>query len=75
MLPTKEEGVVLEQTILEFFKTQGPWALLFVCLLFWVLKENARREDRYQNIIEELSQKFDMVKDIQSDVKEIKSKL
>lgn len=65
----------MEQSILEFFKTQGPWALLFVVLLFWVLKENARREERYQDIIEELSQKFDMVKDIQIDVKEIKSKL
>jgi len=65
----------LEQNILDFFKTQGPWALLFVALLLWVLKENSRREANYQGIIQELSRKFDIVETIRDDVKEIKGKI
>ena len=65
----------MEQTVLDFFKTQGPWALLFVVLLFWVLKENSKREIKYQCIIQDLSKKFDMVEIIRDDVKEIKCKL
>lgn len=68
-------GDELEQTVLDFFKTQGPWALLFVVLLFWVLKENSKREIKYQCIIQDLSKKFDMVEIIRDDVKEIKCKL
>ena len=65
----------MEQNILDFFKTQGPWALLFVVLLLWVLKENSRREANYQGIIQELSRKFDIVEIIRDDVKEIKGKI
>ena len=68
-------GDELEQTVLDFFKTQGPWALLFVFLLFWVLKENSKREIKYQCIIQDLSKKFDIVELIRDDVKEIKCKL
>lgn len=68
-------GDELEQTVLNFFKTQGPWALLFVFLLFWVLKENSKREIKYQCIIQDLSKKFDIVELIRDDVKEIKCKL
>jgi hypothetical protein len=66
---------MLEQSVIDFFKTQGPWALLFVVLLFWVLRENARREENYQGIIHELSAKFDIVETIRDDVKEIKGKI
>lgn len=65
----------MEQGAIEFFKTQGPWALLFVVLLFWVLKENAKREANYQEIIQGLSEKFDIVETIRDDVKEIKGKI
>lgn len=59
----------MEQGLLDFFKTQGPWALLFVMLFFYVLKENARREDRLIRCLEELSAKYDT---IAKDVGEIK---
>lgn len=48
----------METSAIELAKTQGLWALLFVILLFWILKENARRESKYQSIIEMLTQKF-----------------
>lgn len=59
----------MEQGLLEFFKTQGPWALLFVMLFFYVLRENARREDRLIRCLEELSDKYET---IAKDVCEIK---
>ena len=56
----------MEQTLIEVFKSQGPWALLFVFLLIYILKMNEKREERligsserregeYQQIINKLS--------------------
>ena len=59
----------------EFFKlmaTQGAFAILFSYLLFYVLKENSKREDKYLNIIEELTELLPKIKD---DVEDIKEKL
>jgi len=51
----------MENTILELAKSQGLWAALFVFLLFWVLRENGKREGKYQDIIEKLTQKFESI--------------
>ncbi|WP_415287722.1 BhlA/UviB family holin-like peptide [Clostridium perfringens] len=59
----------------ELFKlmaTQGAFAILFSYLLFYVLKENSKREDKYQNIIEELTELLPKIKE---DVEDIKEKL
>lgn len=45
----------MEQTALELASTQGLYAVLFVGLLFYVLKENSKREIKYQELIKELS--------------------
>lgn len=48
----------------ELFKlaaSQGVWAALFVTLLFYVLKQNGQREQKYQEIISELTQKFECI--------------
>lgn len=55
--------------------SQGFFAVLFVSLLFYVLRENSRREAKYQSIINELTAKFDVVNDIREDVKQIKNKI
>jgi hypothetical protein len=34
----------VDTTLFTFFQTQGPWALLFVMLFYWTLKEHKRRE-------------------------------
>lgn len=62
----------MENEILRYFITQGVFAFLFVCLLFYVLKENSLRELNYQNIISELSSKFNIIESVQDDVKDIK---
>jgi hypothetical protein len=61
----------MEQGVLEFFITQGPWALLFVMLFFYVLKQNAKREDRLISCLEELSAKYDTIAKDVGEIKEL----
>ncbi|AOY76793.1 bacteriocin [Clostridium formicaceticum] len=49
--------------------------MLFGYLLFYVLKENSKRETKYQEIIQDLSGRFNIIEDVQKDVKEIKNKV
>ena len=41
--------------ILEVALQQGIWAALYIYLFFRMLKENAQREEKYQNMIDEPS--------------------
>lgn len=41
--------------MIKFFETQGPWALLFVVLFFWTLREHKRREEGYVAVINRLN--------------------
>lgn len=45
----------MEQNILKLIISQGVFAVLFVYLLFYVLKENSKREANYQEIVDKLS--------------------
>ena len=42
-------------SLLEAALQQGIWAALYIYLFFRMLKENASREERYQNMIDRLS--------------------
>ena len=72
----------MENELLKTIVSQGAWAMLFVWLLIDTRKESKAREEKLQNIINknqevisELAEKFDVVENIESDVKEIKIKL
>jgi BhlA holin family len=54
---------------------QGLGYALFVFLLIYVLKTTGEREKRYQDLLDTLAEKFDVVEDIKEDVKEIKNKI
>lgn len=41
--------------ILEVALQQGIWAALYIYLFFRMLKENAKREEKYQQMIDTLS--------------------
>lgn len=43
-------------SILEVALQQGIWAALYIYLFFRMLKENAQREEKYQNMIDVLNQ-------------------
>lgn len=62
--------------------SQGLGYALFVWLLMYVLKTQEKRdvkqeerENKYQDLLHKLTEKFSIIENIQDDVKEIKSKL
>lgn len=53
----------------------GIWAVLFLVLLFFQLKDSKRREEKYQRTIEALGASLKVVTEIKEDVEEIKVEL
>ena len=53
----------------------GLFAVLFLGLLIFVLKDANKREKKYQQTIESLSKHLDVVKDMEKDIKDIKEKI
>ena len=56
-------------SLLEAALQQGIWAALYIYLFFRMLKENASREERYQNMIDSLSS------NIENGIENIKNRL
>ncbi|NSB17421.1 BhlA/UviB family holin-like peptide [Clostridium beijerinckii] len=54
---------------------QGLGYGLFVFLLIYVLRTTGDRENKYQSLLDKMTDKFNIVEDIKEDVKEIKSKI
>lgn len=72
----------MEQELFKLAAGNGIWAALFVALFLYTIYDSRHREKNYQivihenqEIIKELSQKFGVVEDIQSDVSYIKDEL
>ena len=53
--------------------SQGLGYGLFVFLLLYVLKTTGEREKRYQDLLDKLTTKLNIVENVQDDVKEIKN--
>lgn len=53
--------------LFEAMLPNGPWAILFVVLLWWILRENAKREANYQSIIDKLANK------LEEEIKEVRT--
>ncbi len=62
----------LEAEIAKLAASQGLWAVLFVALLFYVLKHNEKREERLMACLESLTQD---VGDIKDDIEDLKGKV
>ena len=60
------------QEIFNLAINNGLWAVLFLVLLFYVLKDSRAREKKYQETIAKLGDCVATVEDIKEDVKEIK---
>lgn len=52
--------------------TQGIWAVLFVFLFIWVIRENMKRECAYQVIIKDLTERLGVLDEIKKDITDIK---
>ncbi|MBN1046165.1 MULTISPECIES: BhlA/UviB family holin-like peptide [unclassified Clostridium] len=55
--------------------SQGLGYGMFACLLVYVLKTTGERELKYQELLDKMADKFNVVEDIKEDVKEIKLKI
>ncbi|EOU1703534.1 bacteriocin [Clostridium perfringens] len=65
----------MEKEILTQIATQGVFAALFVWLLWDTRKEARERENKLNNLIDKLADKFTVVEDIKEDVDTIKDHL
>ncbi|BDC01839.1 TPA: BhlA/UviB family holin-like peptide [Clostridium perfringens] len=65
----------MEKEILTQIATQGVFAALFVWLLWDTRKEARERENKLNNLIDKLADKFNVVEDIKEDVDTIKDHL
>jgi hypothetical protein len=69
----------VEENLMQYFLTQGPFAVLFLFLLGWVLRENAKREERLINSLEKITDRLDQQAEhlnrLAYDVSEIKGRV
>ena len=72
----------METTVMNVAVSQGIWAVLAVFLLIYIVKSKEQRdtkqeerEKNYQTVIESLTEKFQILNQVQSDLKEIKDNL
>lgn len=59
----------MESELIKYFLTQGPFAILFVWLLIYVMRANKDREGRLHDLLDKFSDKYDVVIDELRDIK------
>ena len=59
-------------SIFNLAAANGIWALLFVFLFFYQLKDSKSRELKYQKTIERLTEELSVVYDIEEGIEEVK---
>lgn len=69
----------MDVQLIESLSSQGLGIVLSVALVFYIIKTQEKRdkmqsdrEENYQKLLTDLSRKFGVVQEIQSEVKEIK---
>ncbi len=69
----------MEEKIRELASNQGIWTVLTVALIFYILKNQEKRdlrqeerEKKYQDIISSLTDKLNLMEDVKKDVEELK---
>ncbi|MGL5676181.1 MAG: BhlA/UviB family holin-like peptide [Cellulosilyticaceae bacterium] len=69
----------MEATLIDAALTQSIWAGLALALIFYILKKQekrdeaqAQREEKYQTIIQELSEKLVLIEALREDIQDIK---
>ena len=72
----------MEQELIEAATTQGIWVLLFVSLFLYTIKNNEKlvekqdkREENYQKLLSDMTEKYAVVEDIRNSVDEIQKKM
>ena len=55
--------------------SNGIWAVLFLVLLFFQLKDSKEREIKYQKTIENLGKSLEIINEVKEDVEIIKEEI
>ena len=55
--------------------SNGIWAVLFLVLLFFQLRDSKERENKYQKTIESLGKSLEIINEVKEDVEIIKDEL
>ena len=63
------------EELIKMAVSNGIWAVLFLGLLVYQLKDSAKREVKYQETIESLTDKLNIVEDIKGDIVDIKTSI
>lgn len=62
----------MDEQLLKYFLTQGPFAVLFVWLFWYQVKSSEQRELRYQTLLQAMTEKYD---DIADQLRDIRSRM
>lgn len=69
----------MENEMIKLAMSQGIWAVMSVSLLFYIIKNQEKRDEKqeereknYQDIISKMSDKLIIVEDIKKDVGDVK---
>lgn len=65
----------MENAILDAATTQGVWVLMFVFLFLYTIKNSEKREANYQSLLQNLSEKYNLLLDVKEDLEKLKKKI
>lgn len=74
-MKTSKGVIKMWEKIFNLAISNGIWAVLFLVLLFFQLKDSKKREEKYQKTIETLGVSLKVVTEIKEDVEDIKIEL
>lgn len=74
-MKTSKGVIKMWEKIFNLAISNGIWAVLFLVLLFFQLKDSKKREEKYQKTIEALGASLKVVTEIKEDVEDIKIEL
>lgn len=61
--------------IISIVVSNGVFAVLFVWIFWYQLKDSAKRETKYQQTIEQLTKHLEALEDVKQDIRDIKDYL
>ena len=59
--------------LIKIVVSNGIFAVLFVYLLLYILKDSQKRENAYRKTIDDLAQHLSAIEDVKEEIEEIKS--
>ena len=65
----------MENLLIDVAVSQGIWALLAIFLLIYFIKSNEKRDENYQNLIQDIMKQFSVLDNLKEGLEEIKSML